>query len=54
MKRLNSVIASKDEVITCDGSGKKLIVQNTGKGRSVSYDLNWDVCRSQPCQKGAE
>ena len=33
---------------------KKVIVQNTGKGRSVSYDLNWDVCRSQPCQKGAE
>lgn len=25
---------------------KKVIVQNTGKGRSVSYDLNWDVCRS--------
>ena len=24
---------------------KKVIVQNTGKGRSVSYDLNWDVCR---------
>ena len=23
---------------------KKVIVQNTGKGRSVSYDLNWDVC----------
>ncbi len=23
---------------------KKVIVQNAGKGRSVSYDLNWDVC----------
>ena len=22
---------------------KKVIVQNTGKGRSVSYDLNWDI-----------
>ena len=24
---------------------KKVIVPRSGLGRSVSYDLNWDVCR---------